>query len=74
MEDRKAVFAKVHRLTKPGGIFFSSAMRIVDVVVLFKYVAPVGRALDLLPFLDISAKRTNFNIEVDWKQYRKETA
>lgn len=82
LEDRKAAIAKVYRLLKPGGIFVSSTACIADMAPFFKYIAPAGRALGLLPFLDIFTKRelladmtgTGFDIEVDWRPDRKKAA
>jgi 2-polyprenyl-3-methyl-5-hydroxy-6-metoxy-1,4-benzoquinol methylase len=80
LEDRKAAIAKVHRLLKPGGVFISSTACIADMMAFFKYIAPAGRALGLLPFVDIFTKadlladlgRAGFAIKQEWHPGRKQ--
>lgn len=79
LENRQAVIAKVHDLLKPGGIFVSSTACIADIMPLIKYIAPAGRMLRLLPFIDIftlgelveDIKSAGFDIEVQWQPDRK---
>ena len=74
LENRKAAIAKVHRLLKPRGIFISSTACIADIMWFLKYIAPAGRALGVLPFLDIFTQRelvadltgAGFAIEHEW--------
>ncbi len=53
LKDRRAAIAKVHRMLKPGGVFVSSTACLGDSMKIFKYIAPPGRALGLLPILDV---------------------
>jgi len=53
LEDKEAAIAKVHRLLKPGGVFVTSTSCIADTMKLFKLIAPVGKLLGLMPYLDI---------------------
>lgn len=79
LENRKAAIAKVGRLLKPGGVFVSSTACIADMMAFFKYLAPVGRVLGLVPFVGIFTKEqlvadltgAGFDIEVNWQPDRK---
>lgn len=79
LEDRRAVLAKVHDLLKPGGVFVSSTACIADMMPVFKYIAPVGRALGLFPPLKIfnatqlraDIEAAGFEIEHDWQPGRR---
>lgn len=80
LEDRKAAIAKVHRLLKLRGVFVSSTACIADMLPLFRYVAPAGRALGFLPYVDIFTGRelaadlheAGFAIEHQWQPGRKQ--
>jgi ubiquinone/menaquinone biosynthesis C-methylase UbiE len=75
LEDRDAVIAKVHRLLKPGGVFVSSTACLGDTMGFFKLIAPLGRALGLLPILNVMTrdqlvggmKRAGFSIAHNWQ-------
>jgi len=75
LADKDAVIAKVFRLLRPGGLFVSSTTCIADTMGLFKAIAPVGKALGLLPQLDVmttaelvaSLTNTGFAIERQWQ-------
>lgn len=75
LADRDAVIAKVFRLLKPGGLFISSTACLGDTMGLFKAIAPVGKALGLLPQLDVmttaelvaSLTSAGFIIEHQWQ-------
>jgi ubiquinone/menaquinone biosynthesis C-methylase UbiE len=78
LADRDAVIAKVFRLLKPGGLFISSTTCIGDSMKALKFVAPLGKALGLLPQLDImttaelvqSLATAGFEIEHQWQPRR----
>lgn len=78
LADKDAVIAKVFRLLKPGGLFISSTTCIGDTMGLFKAVAPLGKALGLLPLLDVmttpdlvrSLTGAGFAIEHQWQPGR----
>lgn len=78
MTDRHAVIAKVFRMLKPGGHFVSSTACIADTMRIFRVVAPLGRALGLLPILDVmtaeelaaSMKDAGFTVAHRWQPSR----
>lgn len=53
LDDPREAVARVHRLLKPGGVFVSNTACIGDRMPFFKLVAPLGRALGLLPLLRV---------------------
>jgi len=75
LADKEAVIAKVFRLLRPGGLFISSTTCLGDTLGMFKLVAPLGKALGLLPQLDVmttnelvdSLVRAGFAIEQQWQ-------
>lgn len=75
LANKDAVIAKVFRLLKPGGVFISSTTCIGDTIGAFKFIAPVGKALGLLPQLDVmttselvgSIEGAGFTIEQQWQ-------
>lgn len=56
MEDRDAAIARIHRLLKPGGFFVSSTACLGDSMGFFKFIAPAGRALGVLPILNVMTR------------------
>ena len=56
LEDRDAVIAKVHRMLRPGGVFVSSTACLGETMRWFRVIAPVGRALGLLPLVRFFTK------------------
>ena len=78
LADKDAVIAKVFRLLKPGGVFISSTSCIGDTMGAFKFIAPIGKAIGLLPTLDImtsadlvaSLTGAGFAIEQHWQPGR----
>lgn len=75
LPNRDAVLAKVHRMLKPGGLFVSSTTCVGDTMPLMKLVAPLGRALGLLPSLNVmtvaeltgALSAAGFAIEHQWQ-------
>jgi 2-polyprenyl-3-methyl-5-hydroxy-6-metoxy-1,4-benzoquinol methylase len=73
--DREAVIRKVHRMLKPGGYFLSSTACLADGMGFFRYIAPVGKALGLLPLLRVFTRKelvasiaaAGFEIIEDWQ-------
>ena len=71
LEDRDAVLAKVHRLLKPGGLFVSSTACLGDTMGYFKLIAPIGKALGLIPLVkvfteaDLRDALTRRGLEID---------
>lgn len=78
LHDKQAVIDKVARMLKPGGLFVSSTACLGDTMAVFKYLAPVGKALRLLPQLDVmttaelrrSMEQGGFGIEQLWQPKR----
>jgi ubiquinone/menaquinone biosynthesis C-methylase UbiE len=78
LADKDAVIAKVFRLLKPGGVFISSTSCIGDTMGAFKFIAPIGKAVGLLPQLDVmtstelvaSLTGAGFAIEQQWQPGR----
>lgn len=76
LEDREAAIAKVHAMLKPGGVFVSSTVCIADFMNWFRYIAPVGHFLRLLPLVKAlsagevvkSLTDSGFRIDHEWMQ------
>ena len=75
LADKDAVIAKVFHLLKPGGVFISSTTCIGDTMGAFKFIAPIGKAIGLLPQLDVMTRAelaasltgAGFAIEQQWQ-------
>ena len=75
LADKDAVIAKVFGLLKPGGVFISSTTCLGDTMGFFKAVAPLGKAVGLLPQLNVftteelvrSLTKAGFTIEQQWQ-------
>lgn len=75
LQNREAVIARVHQILKPGGIFVSSTACLGDSMRAFAFIAPIGRWLGKLPYLDImshdelrrSMTDAGFTIDYDWR-------
>ena len=78
LENKEEAIAKVHRMLKPGGVFVTSTACIGDTMKFFKLIAPVGKLLGLMPFLDIftieelvaSLTDVGFEIDHQWQPGR----
>lgn len=78
LDHRDAAIAKVRELLKPGGVFVSSTACIGDFMWYFKLIAPIGRALGLLPLVRVfteadlvdSLTRHGFEIAERWQPGR----
>ena len=78
LADKDAVIAKVFGLLKPGGVFISSTACMGDTMGFFKVIAPLGKAVGLLPQLDVmttaelvrSLTNAGFAIEHQWQPGR----
>jgi len=74
IEDKQAVLAKVHRLLKPGGLFFSSTTCVSDMGVI-KFILPLMTRLGQAPVVDrftaedllASMRDAGFVIEHHWR-------
>jgi len=75
LDDKEAAIAKVHDMLKPGAVFITSTPCLADIANWFKYVAPIGRALGLIPLVRFftaddlrnSLKEAGFEIAHDWQ-------
>ena len=75
LEDKEAVIAGVHDMLKPGGVFITSTACLADSMGWFKYIAPIGRLLNLIPLVKIftaeelhdSLTRDGFEIDYNWQ-------
>ncbi len=75
VEDRDAVIARLHQALRPGGFFISSTACLGDKMGFFKFIAPLGHALGLLPVLRVftsqdlqdSLTRAGFEINYRWQ-------
>ena len=53
VDDVDRVLRQLHRMLKPGGVLISSTNCIGDNAAFLRYVAPLGRALGLLPRINV---------------------
>ena len=75
LEDKEAAIAKVHRTLRAGGVFVSSTACIADTMKFLKLIAPIGRRLGLIPYLDIftteelveSLSGAGFELDHQWQ-------
>lgn len=71
----KETVQKVYSLLKPGGLFISSTACIADSMKVFKYIAPIGSSMGLLPELAIFTRAelkqgligAGFDVEYEWQ-------
>lgn len=57
LEDREEAIRRVHRLLRPGGVFVSNTMCLGDSMKFFRFIAPIGSALGLLPLVKVFTRR-----------------
>ncbi len=75
LENKEETVAQVHRMLKPGGVFVTSTICIADSMKLFKLIAPVGKALGLMPLVQVftsgelvaSVTGAGFEIDHQWQ-------
>ncbi|MEL6523473.1 MAG: class I SAM-dependent methyltransferase [Pseudomonadota bacterium] len=73
--DRDIALAKIRSLLQPGDLFVSSTMCMGDDLKLFRFIAPVGKALGLFPTVRVfsteelrtSIETAGFDIVHSWK-------
>ena len=72
IDDPKEVIGKVFKMLKPGGVFVSSTTCIEETMKWFKYIAPIGHAVGLLPKIQVFSKKKlelmliNAGFEIDY--------
>ncbi|MEO0412212.1 MAG: class I SAM-dependent methyltransferase [Pseudomonadota bacterium] len=75
LEDWRSAISKAHGLLSPGGVFVTSTGCMGDTMAWFRFVAPIGKALRLLPLIQIFTSDTlrqamtdaGFKIVEDWQ-------
>lgn len=75
VENKEAVIAKVYGMLKPGGVFVTSTACLGDSMKYLKLIAPIGRALGLMPLvraftakeLEQSLTDAGFAIDHHWQ-------
>ena len=81
LRDRESAIARVYQMLKPGGFFVTSTVCIGESMSWFKLVAPIGRRLGFLPFVEVltvqalanSLTQVGFKLDYQW-QPRKDKA
>lgn len=74
LDDKEAAIARVHRMLKPGGVFVSSTACIAEKMKFFKWIAPIGQFLRLIPPVQVFSRRelmdsltaAGFTIDHEW--------
>ncbi len=75
VENKAAVIAKVFKMLKPGGVFISSTACIADSMKFFKFIAPIGSFLRLMPLVAVFSEadlvdnltKAGFVIDHQWQ-------
>lgn len=73
IDDPEEVICKIFKLLKPGGVFVSSTACLEETMAWFKFIAPVGYALRLLPKIQVFSKKKlelmllNAGFEIDYQ-------
>ena len=75
LENMNEVISKVQKMLKPGGVFVSSSVCIADEMKVFRYIAPVGQLLGMVPPVKIFHKTelheslviSGFEIDYQWQ-------
>ena len=73
LEDKEGMIAKIHKMLKPGGLFITSTACLGDTMGWFRFIAPIGHFLGLLPLVkvftvkDLEESLTNGSFEIDYQ-------
>lgn len=75
LENKEEVIAKVYQILKPGGIFVASTPCLGDTMKFFKFIAPIGKFLGLIPLVKVfsvkeledSLTDAGFAIDYQWQ-------
>jgi len=71
--DWQEVITQVHKILKPDGVFVTSTACVADMAKIFKVIAPVGRALRLIPLVkvftakELEARLIDAGFVIDYK-------
>lgn len=79
LRDRRAAMAQAYAMLKPGGVFVTSTACLLDFFPLFRFAAPLGRWVGLVPYVSCFSgktlrdelRATGFEIIEDWQPERK---
>ncbi len=53
LDNKEEVIANIYKMLKPGGIFVSSTVCLGDTMKFFKFIAPIGKLLGLMPLVKV---------------------
>ncbi|MDH3694619.1 MAG: class I SAM-dependent methyltransferase [Gammaproteobacteria bacterium] len=75
LEDKESAIDKVYRMLRPGGVFVTSTVCMGDTMKFFKFIAPIGNFLRLIPFVEVFSVKeleenmttAGFTIEYQWQ-------
>ncbi|MEO0969754.1 MAG: class I SAM-dependent methyltransferase [Cyanobacteria bacterium J06639_18] len=75
LENKEQVIAKVHKILKPGGFIVTSTTCLGDTMNAFKFIAPIGKILGLMPLVKVfmvqeleeSLTDNGFVIDYNWQ-------
>jgi ubiquinone/menaquinone biosynthesis C-methylase UbiE len=73
LEDKEAAIAKAFKMLKPGGVFVTSTVCLGDFAKWFRFIAPVGHFLGVLPLVkfftaeELENTFTDVGFEIDYK-------
>lgn len=75
LENKEQVITKVHKMLKPGGFLVTSTTCIGDIMNVFKFIAPIGKFLGLMPLVKVftvqeleeSLTNNGFTIDYNWQ-------
>ena len=80
VENMEEVIGKVYAMLKPGGVFVTSTVCIADSMKFFKFVAPIGKLLGLMPLVKVFTAReleesmteAGFVIDYQWQPVKSQ--
>ena len=75
LESKEKAIAKIYGMLKPGGVFVTSTACLGDTMKFFKFIAPIGQLLGLLPLVKVfttkeledSLTNAGFHIDCQWQ-------
>jgi ubiquinone/menaquinone biosynthesis C-methylase UbiE len=73
LDNKERLISRVHQMLKPGGIFVTSTACLGDSMKYFKFIAPIGKLLGLMPLVkvfttsELVASLTGAGFDIDHK-------
>jgi len=75
LENKEEVIGRVHKMLKPGGAFVTSTACLGDMMMFFRFIAPIGRFLRFFPLVKVftikeledSLTHAGFEIDYTWQ-------